>query len=138
VIEGIVIAVVAAIVIATGRALWKRRGALSRMYREQREADMTMKREDAAEELRALREQVSEVARTRNDAIPISSRGTNPTIVTLSDVSMRYYFRDHAAYVRAMRAGQVPPTRTFRGTAPVPVSRWTRDLLKQWLADNSR
>ncbi|MBM7828682.1 hypothetical protein [Microbacterium aurum] len=53
-IEGIVITVVAAIVVATGRALWKRRGALPRMYREQREADLTMKREDAAEELRAL------------------------------------------------------------------------------------
>lgn len=136
-IEGIFIAVIAGAILGLGGALWKGRGSLRRWYREQREADRVMKREDAADELRALREQVVEVARTRNIVIAISSKGTSPSIVTLSDGTPRYYFNDHAQYLRAMQNRQVPPTRSFPGKPPVPISRWTREDLRKWLAENA-
>jgi len=137
VIEGIFIAVIAGVILALGGVLWTRRGSLRRMYREQREADMAMKREDAADELRALREQVAEIARTRNIVIAISSKGTSPSVVTLSDGTTRYYFNDHARYMRAMQNRQVPPTHSFPGKPPLPVSRWTKEALRHWLAENA-
>jgi hypothetical protein len=137
VIDEIVIAVIAGAILALGGVLWKRRGSLPRLYREQREADMAMKREDAADELRALREQVVEVARSRSIVIAISSKGTSPSVVTLSDGTTRYYFDDHARYRRAMQNRQVPPTRSFPGKPPVPISRWTREALQKWLAENA-
>lgn len=137
VIEGIFIAVIAGAVLAVGGLLWKRMGSLPRVYREQREADMAMKREDAADELRALREQVVEIARSRNIVIAISSKGISPSVVTLSDGTTRYYFNDHDRYRRAMQARQVPPARSFPGKPPAPVSRWSREAVQQWLAENT-
>lgn len=118
-------------------ALWRWRGSLPRLYREQREADAAMDREDAADELRALRERVVQIARTRNIVIAVSAKGTSPRVVTLSDGTTRYYFADHVSYGRAMRNRQVPPTRSFPGKPPVPVSRWTNEALRKWLADNA-
>jgi hypothetical protein len=137
VLEGIVITVVGGLLLAVIVWLWKRRGRLLHWYRVQREADRTMKREDLDLALRLLREKVLEVARARDIVVPASARGVNPTTVTLSDGSKRFYFNDHTRYLQAMKTGQVPPTRSFRGKPPIPVSRWTRETLEQWLAEHA-
>lgn len=130
-------AIVAGVVVLIIAGFWARRRSFPQWYREQRDADRAMKREDANLELDLLRKQVREVARARNAVIPVAAKGINPAAVEFYDGSKRYYFTDHARYVQAMRSGQVPPTRSFSSKPPVPVSRWTRDALKQWLAENS-
>ncbi|QMU98217.1 hypothetical protein FVO59_14250 [Microbacterium esteraromaticum] len=135
--ELIVAGVISGVVVLIIAGIWKRRGAPRQWVQEQHEIATTIERKDARQELTVLREQVLEVARARNVVIPTSSKGINPTIVTRSDGSVWCYFNDHARYVQAMRAGQVPPTRSSRGTPPEPVSRWTREALEQWLAENT-
>lgn len=135
-VEGIVITVVGGLLLAAILWLWKRRGRLLHWYRVQRETDRNMKREDLDLALSRLRKKVLEVARARDIVVPASAGGVNPTTVTLSDGSKRFYFNDHTRYVQAMQTGQVPPARSFRGKPPVPVSRWTRETLEQWLAEN--
>ena len=112
-------------------------GQFGSLTPEQREIATTTERKDASQELTVLREQVLEVARARNVVIPASSKGINPTVVTFSDGTTRFYFNDHARYRQAMQARQVPPTRSFPGKPPVPVSRWTREATEQWLAENA-
>ena len=136
-VEIIVAGVISGVVVLIIAGLWKRRRAPREWVQEQREIATTTERKAASQELTVLREQVLEVARARNVIIPASSKGINPTVVTLSDGSTRFYFNDHASYVRAMQAGQVPPTRSFRGKPPVPVSRWTREALEHWLAEDA-
>ena len=129
VISGVVVLIIA--------GLWKRRRAPREWVQEQREIVTTTERKDASQELTVLREQVLEVARARNVVIPASSKGISPTVVTFSDGTTRFYFNDHARYKQAMQARQVPPTRSFPGKPPVPVSQWTREAVEQWLAENA-
>jgi hypothetical protein len=136
VVEGIIIGVISGVLVLFIAGLWKRRGSPRRWYQEQRKIASTAERADARQELDVLREQVLEVARARHIGLPASAKGTNPTIVVFSDGSTRFYFTDQASYLRAMQARQVPPTRSFRSKPPVPVSRWTRQDLEQWLAEN--
>ena len=136
VIEGIVITVTGGVLVAVILGLWMGRGLLLQWYHEQRQVDRAMKQEDASQELVVLRKQVLEVARARDVVIPVSAKGVNPTAVEFSNESRQFYFNDHARYVQAMRSGRVPPTHSFSSKPPVPISRWTRDALKQWLADH--
>lgn len=136
-VEIIVGGAISGVVVLIIAGLWKRRDAPRRWVWEQDEIATTIEQKDARQELTVLREQVLEVARARNVVIPASSKGINPTIVTFSDGLVWCYFKDHARYVHAMRAGQVPLTRSSRGTPPVPVSRWKRETLERWLAENA-
>ncbi len=136
-VEAIVVTVVGGLILLVIGAAWKGRSKPLQWFREQRAADNAMKREDAAEELRRLRERVLQVARSRGIVVPVRSQQINPTVVSLSDGSKRYYFRNHDQYVRAMQAGKVPPRLTFRGTPPVPLPQWTRAALMKWLEENA-
>ncbi|MCC2028946.1 hypothetical protein KEC56_05350 [Microbacterium sp. YMB-B2] len=136
-VEVIVGGLISGVVVLIIAGLWKRRHAPRRWVREQDKIATTIEQKDARQELTVLREQVVEVARARNVVIPASSTGINPTIVTFSDGSVWCYFNDHARYVHAIRAGQVPPTRSSRGTPSVPVSRWKKETLERWLAENA-
>jgi len=135
--EGIVVAVIGGLILLGIGAAWKGRFKPLQWYRDQRAADRAMTREDAAEELRRLRKQVLQVARAHGIVIPVGSQRINPTVVSFSDGSKRYYFRDQDQYVRAMQARKVPLRLTYRGTPPRPLSQWTRAVLMQWLADNA-
>lgn len=136
-VEIIVGGVISGVVVLIIAGLWKRRRAPREWVQEQREIATMTERKDASQELTVLREQVLEVARARNVVIPAASKGIRPTVVTFSDGTTRFYFNDHAMYRQAMQARQVPPTRSFPGKPPVPVSRWAREAIEQWLAENA-
>lgn len=135
--EAIVASAVGGLVVLVVGGLWVRRKKPAIWIRDQKAVAMQAERAEAAEQLDVLREQVLNVARQRGIKVPASSSGHNPTVVTYSDGSAFYFFADHASYQRAMQGRRVPPTRSFRAAAPIPVSTWDRTRLEQWLSENA-
>jgi MFS superfamily sulfate permease-like transporter len=133
----VVATVVAGILLAVLGLLWRNRSRPAHWVTEQVEVAKQSDLAEAADQLDVLREQVMEVARLRDVVVPATSAGRNPTVVTFSNGAKSYFFADFASYKREMEARRVPPHRSFRTDPPLPVSRWDRDRLEQWMADHA-
>jgi hypothetical protein len=119
---------------------WVRRklGRLGQWLARQVAAAKESEQQVEAERIQVLREQVVDVARANGATLPVRSKGRNPAVVKYSDGGTSWYYADWESYRRAIADLTVNPTRTFRQDPPLPVERWDRARLEEWLSDPPR
>lgn len=110
---------------------------LGRWVAGQEAAAEEAKRIIASEDVEERRQRVLEVARVRGIRLAATAIGQNPTAVTWADGSRSWHYADFATYQRDMKSGRADRQRSGPGAfKDVPVSRWSDERIRQWLADN--